>query len=388
MQFSLDKSAVETAFANNFKQHNELGASFALWQDGVEVISLAGGYQDRDSTVPWTSQTRFLWWSATKTPAAVTTLLALNNAAIDLHSPVSQLWPEFGANGKDHVTFLELFSHQAGLAGIPEQTLDPYDHAAVAAALAAMPPLWQPGSAHGYHARTYGYLLDEIVRRLSSQSLGSYWQQQIAAPAAIDFHIGLSAENAAQVADSFAPDSTSVAPEQQAFYSALSDPQSLASLAFRSPGGDIRPRLMNSIAARSYGFPAMGGIGTASGLAKFYAILANHGELNGTRFLPAEICDQLNTPLCHGNDLVLRLPTSFSCGAMLDPIADNGSKHRKLFGPLPSAFGHPGAGGTLAFADPENGLAFAYGMNRMIPGLLPGPKALALVAASYSKISP
>ncbi len=377
-------AAIQAAFDNNFTTHTEVGASFSLWQDDTEIVSLAGGYQDREHTQPWSAETKVLWWSATKVPATTATLLALDQAGIPINSPVASIWPQFAANGKSDITFQQLLSHQAGLAGIPGDEIDPFDQQAVATALAAMAPLWPPGSAHGYHARTIGYLMDEIVRRTCSLPLGEWWRQQIATPANIDFQIGMTELEAAAVADSLPPTSTGVDQQQQAFYRALGDPESMTTLAFRSPGGDLRPRLMNSIAARSFGFPAMGGIGTASGLAKFYAILANVGQLSGKRYLPGKLSSHLNTPLVTGHDQVLQLTTCFGCGAMLDPVGANDQKTRQIFGPEKAAYGHPGAGGTHAFADPVNRLAFAYGMNQMTPGILPSQKAMALVAATYA----
>ena len=384
MPVAPDPAAVEAAFHENFASRGELGAGCSVWRNGRELVSLAGGWRDTARERPWSDGTRCLWWSATKTPAAATVLLVLQRAGVAAESPVRAYWPQFAANGKDRVSALDILSHRAGLAGIPEPGLDPFDHPRVARALAAMTPLWPPRSAHGYHARTYGYLVDEIVRRLSGESLGAQWARLIAGPAGIDFHIGLPAELADSVAESVAPARHEPPAGERRFYKALATPDSLAALAFRSPGGDLRARVMNSPRARSFGFPALGGIGSASGMAKFHALLAGDGRLDGRRILPSAIVRQLATPLVSGDDLVLGLPTRFGAGAMLDPLDGNGRKLRALFGPSPRAFGHPGAGGTLAFADPDNQLAFAYVMNQMTAGILPDARARTLTAAVYS----
>lgn len=381
-------SHIRDAFVANFEQRGELGASLCvLRQDGSEIVSMAGGFEDVEGTRPWTAKSLVLWWSATKPLAAAATLLALHEAGVSWESPVAEIWPEFAAGGKSRITFLDVLSHRAGLAGIRGQLIDAYDHEAVASALAAMTPLWPIGEhRHGYHARTFGYLVDEIVRRASGGcSLKTFWQTKIAQPAGLDFWIGINEQLAATVADSLPPKAMRIPPEEKTFFSALADPDSLTSLAFRSPSGDIRPRSMNSVRARTFGFPALGGIGTATAMATFYTIVLRGGMLGGKRILPERVCGALAHRLTQADDFVLRMPTAFSAGAMLDPIdATSGHKLRKALGPSPKTFGHPGAGGCLAFADRERRIAFAYCMNLMDTGVMPSTRASALVQVLYA----
>lgn len=376
---------LSTAFEENFARGGELGASLCVFRAGEVVATLAAGYEDAARSRPWTRDSRVLWWSATKPLSAAAMLLALSEAGIRFDEPVASVWPEFAAGGKSAVSFLDLLSHRAGLPGIPGVLIDPYDHDAVAAALAAMTPLWPLGTGHGYHARTLGYLADEVVRRTAGVSLGSFWLDRIAQPAGLDFFIGIGEADAPSVADSLPPSAMRLPPGEQSFFEALSDPGSLTALAFRSPSGDIRPRTMNSTRARTFGFPALGGIGTAEGMAGFYAMVLAGGTVGERRVLPKTVCEALTKPLASGVDKILLMPTTFSAGAMLDPLDPaTGIKLRSSLGPSHRTFGHPGAGGCLAFADPDDGIVFAYCMNRMDVGVMPSERAAALVRALYA----
>lgn len=374
---------VTRAFEANFAGGLEVGASLSVWRDGRSALSLAGGHRDEGGGIPWTSATRVLCWSATKVPAAVAVLTALHDRGMAPEQAVASLWPEFGANGKGGISVLDVLSHRAGLAGLAGERLDPFDHAAVADALARARPLWRPGDGHGYHARTFGYLADEIVRRLTGSPLGRFWRERIAGPAGLDFHIGLPPDEADGVADSLAPRRFDPPAAESAFYEALRDPDSLSALAFRSPGGDIRTSRMNTRKARVHGFPALGGIGTAEALARFYSLLLGQGRGAPGDRIPRVVRRAVGTPLSGGVDRVLRIRTRFGAGAMLNPLDDGGRIADPLFGPSSVAFGHPGAGGCLAFADPEHGIALAYVMNRMSVGVLPDRRARSIVHAVY-----
>jgi CubicO group peptidase (beta-lactamase class C family) len=308
-------------------------------------------------------------------------LHALQENGVSLSTPVAEIWPEFARGGKEAITLAMLLSHQAGLVAIDTQ--EPLlDYERVVHALAKQVPLWPPGAGHGYHARTFGFLLDEIVRRLNGGlSLGHYWQRNFAEPLGLDFWIGLPAdrvESAATVYPArFGPSGN------DPFQAALADAASLSARAFASPSGLNRVSAMNSTEARTASLPALGGIGTARALARFYAMLATGGELDGRGYFTEQTLRWMKTPLVNGPDKVLCTETSFSAGFMKDPTAA-GAKTRGTFGPSLSAFGHPGAGGSLAFADPENDIAFAYVMNQMEPGVMSNPKAARLVAALYA----
>ena len=370
-------------FEENFTRFGELGASVCVWREGREVLSLAAGWKDRQKTEPWDEQTMVLVWSATKGPAAACVLHACQDHGIDPTTRVAEVWPEFAQAGKERVTIAELLSHRAGLPAISVEA-PVLEHAAVAAALAAHAPEWPPGEGHGYHPRTFGFLADEVVRRIAGAPLGEYWRTHFAEPLGLEFWIGLPAELAREPSSVFPAKSAPA--KGDAFYTAFLTPGSLTSRAFSSPRGLHSVASMNTPEARMAGFPAFGGIGTARGLAKFYAMLAEGGVLDGRRIFQPQMLDGMKTTLTQGEDRVLLMETAFSTGFMRDPVDANGQKTRTNFGPSHSAFGHPGAGGSFAFADPEHRLAFAYTMNQMEPGVLPNPKSLRLIEALFAEI--
>jgi len=376
-------SRLQELFAENFTQHGDIGASVSVWQHGREVFSAAAGHRDRDRTLPWTADTRILAWSATKGVAAGTFLAVMEEEHIGLDRRVAEFWPSFAAAGKGQITLAELLSHQAGLCGVRTPGISILDHDGVAAALAAQALEWPPGQGSGYHTRTFGFLLDEILRRLTGRSLAKLWRELFGDPLQLDFWIGLPPELVEDTAPVF-PARNPGNLNDDPFWRAMADPESLTRLAFNTPGGLPGVASMNTPAAHLAEIPSMGGIGTAQALAKWYAVLANGGQMDGRRFVSKATIATMSTPLVSGPDVVLLQPLVFSAGFMQDPVGPDGRKTRQLFGPSTSAFGHPGAGGSHAFADPENELSFAYLMNQMEIGSFPNAKSLRLVEAIYA----
>lgn len=374
---------VAALFEDNFRQRGEVGAALSIWHRGAEILHLCGGSLAKDRPAPWTPDSLVPVWSATKGPAALTLLLLLHQAGLSPDTPLRSLWPRLALP----LTFAQLLSHQAGLPAL-DHPPSLFDHAAVVAALEAQTPAWAPGTAHGYHPRTFGPLLDECARRLTGGTpLGAAWHTLIAKPFGIDFFIGgLPADRFPQVARLYPGPLKPPHPDEAAFFAAIADPTSLTRRAFRSPAGLHAVSDLNQPAAWQAALPAFGGLGSARGLAKFYALLAQDGSLGSPSPLPPDVLAWARTPLVQGPDLVLRLPTAFSAGFMMDPLNPDGTKRRQHFGPSPQAFGHPGAGGSLAFADPSRDLAFAYTMNQMEPGVLPNPKSLLLVEALFQAL--
>lgn len=379
----MNASRFAERFAENFSQYGELGASVSVWQHGREIISLAQGWRDREQTQPWENTTPVLFWSATKGLAASCLLHALSAQSLDpITTRVAELWPEFAQNGKDRVTVAELLSHQAGLSAL-STPIEVWDYPRIVAALAAEAPHWPLGEGHGYHPRTFGFLVDELVRRVTKQPVRDYWREQFGEPLGIDVWIGVPPESIDRVAPVFP--ARTAPPKGDTFYTQFLTSGSFTARAFTSPRGLHSAAAMNHPDALSVGFPGFGGVGTAQGLAKFYGMLANGGVWEDHRFFDASELAWMTTTLTQGLDRVLLLETAFSCGFMRDPQDTEGRKLRTNFGPNPSAFGHPGAGGSHAFADPDSGISFAYVMNQMEPGVLPNAKALDLVAACYSE---
>ena len=190
-------------FEENFARFGELGAAISIWKNGKPLLDLHGGFRDARRENPWTADTLVLIWSATKGLGAACLLHALQEHKIDIERRVAEFWPEFAQAGKDEITLAQLLSHQAGLAALDEK-VDVLDYAAVIRALEKQKPLWPPGTAHGYHARTFGFLLDELIRRIALTSAGEYWRKIFADPLGLDIWIGLPEEQNHRVATMYA----------------------------------------------------------------------------------------------------------------------------------------------------------------------------------------
>jgi len=387
MMMNTSPELIKTYFQENFSTRNELGAAISIWKGEEEIISLAGGQISKHSDAPWTVDTLVPVWSATKGPAALTVLLALHEAGISIHAPVQDLWRELRAAEKKGLSFAQLLAHQSGLAALdPDNRPSLHSHDEVIKALEVQAPFWQAGFGHGYHPRTSGALMEEIVRRATGgTSLGQFWKEKIATPLNLDFFIGyLTNSELDRLATIYPPSVMKPSAEEADFYQALGDPQSLSLWAFSSPTGLRALNEINKVEHLQSGNPSLGGVGSARGLGKFYAVLANRGKWQGVQVIPESIIDSLTSPLSSGEDFTLLIPTAFSAGFMMDPInPDTGTKLRTIFGPGQKSFGQPGAGGSHAFADPENALSFAYVMNQMESGILPNAKSLGLVNLLY-----
>jgi CubicO group peptidase (beta-lactamase class C family) len=380
-----DLDTVAAWFADNFSQRGEAGASVSVWKDGEEIITLHRGEADRRGEQEWTANTLVPVWSATKGVAAAVTLQALVDAGHDLQTAVVEVWPELLAARDGELTFADLLSHRAGLAKLDrrgEVAIDDYP-----SVIAALENQYQTGdeNGHAYHARTFGFLLDEIVRRVSgAASLGEWWRQRIADPLDLDFWIGLPESKFDRVAMLRPSKLGKPRDEETKFYRAFADTDSFSRAVFTSPHGFNAVGDLNKPTGWQLGLPSMGGVGTARALGKFYAVLAGGGEWQGVRYFSPTVVDALGVTLSDGLDDTLLINTAFSAGTMKDPVdPESGEKRRQAFGPSLGAFGHPGAGGSHAFADPENNLSFAYTANQMQLGVLPNEKSLGMVRALY-----
>jgi len=378
--------AVRAWFEENFRTRGEMGASVSIWQHGRELLHLAQGYCDRARSRPWDENTLAPVWSATKGPAAVCCMLALEESGVPLDCPVAEVWPEFVGGGKSSLTLLHLLTHTAGLCALDERT-PIYNYDAVIEALEHQHPLWEPGMRQGYHARTFGFLLDEIVRRLTeAESLGEYFREVFGSRMALDFWIGLPSAQWERVSPVY-PGKISIAGSDQPFIKAFNTAGTLTQRTFASPFGLNAVSDFNQSETWARGYASMGGVGSARGLACFYSMLAQRGRWNDAQLIPESVARHFERTLTQENDAVLLTPIAFATGMMQDPLNEDpesdGGKLRQLYGPSKLAYGHPGAGGSLAFADPENGIAFAYVMNQMEVGALPGEKVQGLVRALY-----
>lgn len=376
------KNRLTLLFEENFRRFGELGAAVSVWEKGNSMVELQGGFRDAKREQPWTVDTIVLFWSATKGLGSSCLLHVLQEHHIGLERRVGEFWPDFAQAGKGEINLAQLLSHQAGLPALDESA-DVLAYPAVIAALEKQAPLWPPGTAHGYHARTFGFLIEELVRRIAGKTVSEYWRGAFGDPLGLDIWIGLPESEHTRVATIYAAKAggTATPPE---FYRDLVTPGNLVRKTFTSPRGLHSVSAMNTKENRALQVVSFGGIGSASSLAKFYAMLANGGELEGRRYFDSQTLAQMTTTLSSGIDRIFQIPTAFSAGFMKDPP----ETARRIFGPSPLAFGHPGAGGSHAFADPESGISFAYVMNQMEQSLLPNEKSLRLVDALYELIRP
>jgi CubicO group peptidase (beta-lactamase class C family) len=380
MQLQADelRARLEPLFRENFEKFGELGSAFSVWQNREAVIDLHGGFRDASRQQPWTDDTIVLIWSATKALGSACLLHVLQEHKIDLESRVAEFWPKFAQAGKGQITLAQLLSHQAGLAAL-DRKVNILDYPAVIEALEKQEPNWRPGDGHGYHARTFGFLADELVRRITRATISEYWRKTFAEPLGLDIWIGLPESENHRVATMYAA-KIGKTPEPQQFYRDLGTPGTLARRAFSSPRGLDAVSDMNKPENRARSFVSFGGIASAHSLGKFYSVLANGGsEADGRLFFGERTMRCMATTLTDGMDRVFRIPTAFSAGFMKEANASS----RKIFAASKTGFGHPGAGGSHAFADPENGVSFAYVMNQMEQSVLPNEKSLRLVDAIY-----
>ena len=359
--------AVGVAFAENFVEGLELGASFAAIVDGEFVVDIRGGFADKAKQLPWTEETLAGLYSSGK---AVLTLLmaqAVSDGRLDYDAPVAQYWPEFAQNGKGEITVAEALSHQAGLCGIaqempPETWLD---WEAIVERLAAMAPLWAPGTANGYHPQTFGFIAGELLRRVTGDSVGRQLQR-FTDEDGLQIFCGMGAEEISRAA-------FMVKPPRAPDLGVIND---YTKLAFLKPwSAPARISREDWMAAE---IPASNMHGDARSLARIMQPLVNGGVRGGDPFLTQSAIDgALKERIC-GDDLVLPFHLSWTAGLMR-----NTNKH---FGPNENAYGHAGFGGSCVLVDPENNLTAAYVMNKMSPYLVGDPRSLRLIHALYESL--
>ncbi|MGW2018170.1 serine hydrolase domain-containing protein [Streptomyces sp. NPDC001927] len=374
---------VRDAFLRNFEHRGERGAAVAVYRDGVKVVDLWAGTRDAHSgegagQVPWAVDTAQVVRSATKGVAAAVPLLLHQRGQLDLDAPVGTYWPEFKAAGKERVSVRQLLAHQAGVPVLdhPLTLAEAVDPAVAQAAIAAQAPVWAPGTAHGYHAHTFSWLLSGLVHRVTGRTIGRWVAEEIARPLGLDLWIGLPADEAHRVGRLGAieelepPDSGALKLRpKRSVTEAYRDPNSLTRRAF----GVIDPKPdENDPVYRAAELPGSGGVSTARALARFYASTLGPVDGGPRLFAPATLT-LARTEESAGPDRVLMVGTRFGLGHMLHGPAS------PLLGP--TSFGHPGRGGSLAFADPESSIAFGYVTNGMRKTVTADPRAQALVRA-------
>lgn len=381
---------VRDAFDANFANGSEVGAAFSAYHKGQKVADLWGGIADQESGKAWEEDTLMLVFSTTKGFTAMCANQLAQQGRLDVDAPVVTYWPEFGAEGKETMPVSYLLSHQAGLAW----TDDPmtYEEALtwepVIEALAKQKPSWEPGSQHGYHATTYGWLVGEVVKRIAGKSLGTYLRDEIAGPLGCDTWVGLPPEEEHRVGkliSMFPPGVTTESlrnpkpddPIGQMIASFLGPDTPLGKALFAPGGAFTSWDVFNSPELHAAEIPAANGISDARSVARLYA--ACIGEVDGIRILTPEQLTKATTQRTSGPNVILMdMDIQFGLGFMLH------SSLLALGGP--KSFGHFGAGGSVGWADPEAELSFGYVMNRMDLGMAGDNRSFSLVNACYASI--
>lgn len=355
-------AAVGARFQSLFDQDLELGARFCVIRKGEVVVDLCGGFADRGRSRPFDDRTLTPVFSVTKLLAAVMVARLVEAGRIAYETPAAEVWPEFAAAGKAEISLELILSHQGGLSGFlePMEPSDWFDWDLICARLAAMAPIWPPGSRSGYHPVTFGYLAGELFRRVDGRTLGRALREDLAGPLDLDLHIGLPETEDARVAELERPRRLPKFGERTpALTAAFLTP-------WAAPGG------RGGTAWRRAEIPSANGHATALGLARLLDRLIDpRGEI-----LSAEGLETLTRERIQGQDLVLPFTLSWGAGVLRN-------SGLRIYGPGERAFGHSGWGGACACADPEEGLAIAYVMNRQSAELLGDPRPLALIEAVY-----
>ncbi len=371
--------AVADAFRENFDTRDELGASFCLYVDGARRVDLWGGLADNRTGATWDEGTLALVFSTTKGATAICIAMLVDDGRLSYDDTVAQHWPEFGAAGKSGITVGELMSHQAGLIGVEQPiTFDEIMTVTPAVeSLQAQPPMWSPGTAHGYHAITYGWLAGELLSRVDGRRIGQFLAEEVSDPLGLEFWIGLpeaEEERVARLRNSPLPTDPAELDALMAMIAPGTNGYRALSLDGRiSMAGDNH---FNSRAVHATEMPGANGITNARSLARMYA--ATIGEVDGIRLFDHDTMNLARSQRVHGNDLTLLRPTRFGAGFWLHedgtPMIQDGS------------FGHPGAGGSLGFANPELGVGYGYVMNQMGGGVSGDPRTIALNAAVLASL--
>ncbi|WP_395646900.1 serine hydrolase domain-containing protein [Terricaulis sp.] len=343
----------------------EMGAGFAVVRDGQVIVELWGGWANREQTRPWARDTIVPVYSTTKGVSALVMAKLFDDGLLDYEAPTAALWPAFGARGKDKVTIAQTLAHQAGVPGFLEP-IDPdlwLDPPSCAAAIAALAPLWPPGSASGYHPLTWGYIVGELAQRAAGRSLGTILREDICTPLGIDFQIGTPESEHARASEMKKP-------TRGGEFGEITPPRKAAF--FTKWAAPVR----GSTQWRKIEIPSANGHATALGVARLFEAFATGGMIGGSRIVSQEAFDALTRRRFVGDDLVLPFNVDWRTGVL-------GNSNR-FYGPNPEAIGHSGAGGSCGFGDPIAGVSVGYVMNKQSHHIMGDPRSLALIEALYA----
>lgn len=381
-------------FVRNFQERGEVGASVSITIAGETVVDLWGGSADPASNKPWAENTVTHVFSATKGATSLCAHMLIERGLLDLEAPVMRYWPEFGQAGKESITVRMLLNHTSGLAAISEP-LPPgalFDWELMVKALEKQEPFWKPGTMRGYHGFMFGYLVGELIRRVTGKSLGSFFRQEVAEPLDLDFWIGLPDALESRVAPNIPADPPDPnGPLSPMFVAIFTDPTSLSSLQMFNTGGYMMPGPdgvfgFNTRAAHAAEIGSVGAITNARGLAGMYAPLANGGNLKGVSLVNRDTLVRMAAVTSATDvDMVVLLPMRFSLGfaKATDNRRTPSTTVDDSYILSEEAFGFPGFGGSNGFVDPVARMSFGYAMNRMGPGVGINVRSQSLVDAAY-----
>ncbi|MET0235954.1 MAG: serine hydrolase domain-containing protein [Kibdelosporangium sp.] len=375
-------------FERNFADRGEVGACVTVTVDGQTVVDLWGGVADPATRTDWTEQTLVDVWSCTKGATALCAHILADRGELDLYAPVAEYWPEFAQNGKQAVLVHQLLDHQAGLSGLREPLPAGafYDWDTMTGLLAAAEPLWAPGTTHGYHGLTFGFLVGEVVRRVSGRPLAQFFADEVAGPLDLDFWLSLPESHEHRVAPTLPPDVTRPGALVPGMYlTAMSDPTSVPGLMVLNTGGYMQPSEFNSRTAHASTIGAVGGCTNSRGLAGMYRPLALGGTFGDVQLVrPNQVAAMSQVSSACSLDAALLVPSRFAKGFVktMDNrhLAPNDQEGILL---SEEAFGHTGMGGALGFADPRAQVSFGYAMNQQGGGIGINERGQSLVDATY-----
>src|SRR5215470_8645446 len=382
-------ATVQDAFAENFEKRGDVGAAACVYVDGKAVVDLWGGFADAARTRSWVQDSIVSVASSTKGMTALCAHILVERGLLDPDAPVARYWPEFARGGKDKIPVRWLLGHRAGLPAVRRDmtTGTLFDWTAFTTALVETDSWWEPGIQHGYHARTYGYLVGEVIRRISGRTVGQFFRSEVAEPLSADFYIGVPASEDARAAEVLAPPRPSSG-EPTRLERLAQDPASMAARAFFNP--PAATDVVNTRVWRAAEIPSSNGHTTARALARIYGALACGGALGDVRLLNASTIGAASVEQSCGIDAILEIPTRFGLGFML-PLSEHFVEvgfGLQPFGPNARAFGHWGFGGSVGFADPDGRIGFGYVMNQQKAGTPENPDLRwpGLVEAVYASL--
>lgn len=375
-------NGVRQEFERNFEERGEIGASISICLEGEPVVDLWGGLADRAKNRAWEENTLANVFSSTKGLAGICMHMLMDRGLLDFRAPVSQYWPEFAANGKEKVTVDMVMSHQAGLPVFQEEIHDGafHDWEFVTTRLANERPIWDPGTQHGYHAATLGFLEGEIVQRITGKTIGQFLRDEVAEPLGADIWIGLPESEESRVATSYLSEPNPNSPLVQKMED---DPDWIGAKMVTNSGNDITPDRINSRERHAAEIPAAGGIANARALARVYAPLSLDGSVNGISLVSEETIPLMSTVRSASScDNILRVPTTFTLG-----FSKSWGERRLGQGEFAilgeHAFGTIGMGGSYGFADRDTRMSFGYTMNLHGSGVGLNDRGQSLIDAAY-----